>query len=173
MGRTLSSPTATAIAKTITQPGHLVQIDFSTVQRFSSRANQSWNGFTWLGNHVVVGQMQERPDGSVQLAIAVGNADLAFGAVCLNEAPQEKAVTIWAFYEGAIAAADPVQIFSGVIDGCDITEAMVNLQLRDLNARTLFIPRRRITAGSGFNRLLPAGRVIQFGGVRYEITGQR
>jgi hypothetical protein len=171
--RTLSSPTSTAVAKTITQPGYLVELDFSTVQRFSSRGDVSWNSFTWLNNNVVVGQLQEAPNGSVQLALAIGNADLAFGAVCLNEAPQEKTVTVWAFYEGATASGDPVQIFSGVIDGCDISEAMVNLQLRDLNSRTLFIPRRRATPATGFNHLLPSGRVIQFGGVRYEITGQR
>lgn len=170
MGRTLSSPTATAVAKTFTQPGYLVQLGFSAIQRFSSRGDEPWNGFTWLGNNVVVSQQRELPNGSVAIGLTIGNTDLAFGAVCLNEPPQEKAVSIWAFYEGATATADPVLMFSGVIESCDINEQMVQLQLSPLNAATLFIPRERITRAAGFSRLLPAGRVIQFGGVSYEIV---
>lgn len=168
--RTLSAPTTTAAGKPITQPGYLVQIGFSVVQRFSSRADVNWNAFTWLNNNIQVGVLQELPNGGASLSLTIGNADLAFGAVCLNEAPQEKAVDIWAFYEGATALADPVKIFGGVIDGCDISEGVVQLQLSELNDRTLFIPRQRITRATGFTRLLPAGRVIQFGGVSYEVV---
>ena len=130
----------------------------------------TWNGLDWLSANLRVGQIQETPNGAATLTVAVGNTDLSFGAVCLREAPQGKAVDVWAFYEGAVADADPVKIFGGVIDSCDINESLVTLTLSQLNARTMFIPRRRITRDSGFNHLSPAGRVIQFGGVSYTIT---
>lgn len=168
--RTLTPPTSTAAAKTYTLPGYLVQLGFSVPQHFSSRGDVSWNGFTWLNNNVNVSALQELPNGSAALNLAIGNTDLAFGAVCLLEAPQEKPVSVWAFYEGSVGTADPVLIFSGVIDSCDISEAMVTLQLSALNANTLFIPRARISRASGFNRLIPAGRIIEFNGQRYEIV---
>lgn len=169
MTRTVSAPTATAAAQTITQPGILLQVGFTFVQRLSSRGDVTWNGFTWLAANIRMGQLQEAPNGSATMQVLVGNTDLAFGAACLGEAPQDKAVSLWQFFEGATAAGDPVPIFSGVIDSCDITPAAVTLQLSSLNQRTLIIPRRRITADAGFNHLLPAGRVIEFDGVRYEL----
>lgn len=168
--RSISTATATAAAQTISQPGLLVQIGFSFPLYYSSRGDVTFNGHTFIAANVKAGQLQEQPNGATTLSLIVGNSDLAFGAVCLNEAPQEKPVTVWAFYEGATASGDPVQIFTGVIESCDITEASVTLQLSSLNQRTLFIPRRRITADTGFNHLLPAGRVIEFDGVRYEIS---
>lgn len=167
--RTLSGPTAAAAAGTYTQPGHLVQMGFSSVLRGSTRGDEMWNSFTWLGFNIVVSQIKELPNGSATVTITVGNADLAMGALCLTEAPQDKAVSIWAFYEGALATADPVPVFSGVIDSCVITEQSVTLQCLQVASKTLYIPRLRISPATGFNRLMPPGRVIQYAGQRYQI----
>lgn len=172
MSRSLSAPTSTAAGKIITQPGYLIQLGFSFVYRFSSRGQVTWNSLTWTENNVQVGALQEAPNGNVSVTVNIGNTDRTFGAACLNEPPQEKPVSIWAFYEGAVAAGDPVQIFGGVIESVDsISEASVALRLSSLNLGTLFVPRQRITRATGFNRLSPAGRVIQFNGVRYELVG--
>lgn len=168
--RALSSPTSTAAALPFTQPGHLVQLGFTPTLRYSSRGDVTWNSLAWQNNNLAVGALQELPNGGTSLTITIGNSDGAFGVVCLGQAPQELAVSVWAFYEGAVALADPVPIFAGVIDSCDITEAAVTLQLSDVNTNTLFIPRQRITRATGFNRLIPAGRVIQFNGDRLEIV---
>jgi hypothetical protein len=170
MSRTLSTATATATAQTVTQPGYLLQVGLSFLVRYSSRGDVHWNSVDWIAANLRVGELQEKSDGSVALTVSVGNTDLAFGALCLAEAPQEKAVSVWAFYEGAIGASDPIQIFGGVIEECEITESMVTLRLSSNNQNTLFIPRRRITRDTGFTRLIPGGRVIEFDGVRYEIT---
>jgi hypothetical protein len=170
VGRTLSTPTATATAKIITQPRYLFQAQFSFTVRYSSGEDVSWNSLDWIAANLRVGALQEQPNGSQALTVVIGNTDLAFGAICLNEPPQDKLVDIWAFYEGALATGDPVKIFSGAIDSCNINESAVTLQLSPLNARTLFIPRRRITRDSGFNHLSPAGRVFPFNGVNYTIT---
>lgn len=172
MTRSVSSPTSTAAAGPVTQPGYLVQIGFTSyTYRFSSRDDITWNSLSWVSNNLQVGALSEAPNGGAALSVVIGNADRAFGAACLIEAPQEKPVSVWAFYEGAIATGDPVLIFSGVVDGpVDITEQSVTLPLSSLNTATLFIPRVRVTPAAGFNRLSPAGRVIQFGNIRYELT---
>jgi hypothetical protein len=170
MTRAVSAPTAAAASQTITQPGYLLQVGFSFVGRYSSRGDVNWNGLDWLAANLQVGELQEQPNGSTTLTVQVGNTDRAFGALCLNEPPQEKPVSVWAFYEGAIALGDPVQIFGGVIEDCDISEAAVTLRLSQSNQGTLVIPRKRITRDAGFNRLSPAGRVIEFDGVRYELV---
>lgn len=170
MTRALSSPTAIAVAKLITEPGYLIQLGFSFVYRFSSRGDITWNSLSWVENNVQVGAMQELPNGNVALTVNIGNTDRTFGAACLTEAPQEKPVSIWAFYGTALAVGDPVQIFGGVIESCDISEATVALRLSALNMNTLFVPRQRITRAAGFNRLSPAGRVFQFNGARYELV---
>ncbi|HSW83532.1 MAG TPA: hypothetical protein VLH12_08660 [Usitatibacter sp.] len=170
MTRALSTATAAAVAKTVTEPGHLLQIGLSFLVRYSSRGDVHWNGVDWIAANLRVGQLQEKADGSVALTVTVGNTDLAFGALCLAEPPQEKDVAVWAFYEGATGATDPVQIFGGVIQECAISEAAVTLMLASDNQNTLAIPRRRITRDTGFTRLLPSGRVIEFGGVRYQFT---
>ena len=172
MSRTLSSPTAAEVAKVITQPGYLMLLNFAVagIFRFSSRGDVTWAGFPWINQNLKVGAIQEQANGNTSVSVSIGNADLAFGAVCLGENPQEQAVAIWEFYEGAIATDDPVLRFGGVIDSVDIGGDLVQLVLSANNNNTMVIPRKRITRDSGFNRLMPAGRVIPFNGVNYTLT---
>lgn len=170
MPRTVSVGTAAELAKIITSPRYLFQAQFSFIARYASGGDETWNGLDWIGQNLKVGALQEQANGSQSLTVMVGNTDRAFGALCLNEPPQDKLVDLWAFYDGALAAGDPVKLFSGAIDSCDINEAFVTLTLSPLNARTLFLPRRRITRDSGFNHLTPAGQIIEFNGQRYTLT---
>lgn len=172
MPHTLSAPTTTATQKPVTQPGFLMQAGFAFPIRYSSRRDVTFNGQTFIAANLKVGAIKQQANGAVTLQATVGNSDGAFGAVCLAEAPQEKAISIWKFYEGATGAADPFLYFSGAIDSVSFADdrSSVSLTLSSLNQGTLFIPRRRISADTGFNRLLPAGRVLFFDGVRLDIN---
>jgi hypothetical protein len=171
MGRTLSGATATALAQQFTQPGFLLQFGFSSVVRYSSRADVVWGGWTWQANNFTVSQVQELPNGSATMQVNVGNTDRAFGALVLSQAPQEVPVSVWAVYSATPAAGDPVPFFSGVIDSVgEINESSVTLSLSDLNASTLVIPRLRIARATGFTRLSANGRLIDFNGQRYILT---
>lgn len=169
MPRVLSGPTSTATAKRITQPGYLFQAAFPFPIYYSSRSDVTWNGHTFIAANLKVGTVAQQADGSATLQLAIGNSDGAFGAICLAQDPHDVPVSVWKFYEGATAAGDPLLLFSGSIDAAGIAEDAVTLTMTSLNRRTLFIPRRRFTPVTGFNHLLPAGRVIEFGGLRIDL----
>lgn len=170
MGKTVSTPTLTGAQALITRPGHLVEFGFATPVRYSTRATLSWNSLTWTSGPVVVSGKQENPNGGVSISIVVQNTDLAFGALCLAEDAQEKSVKIYSFYEGATAAGDPILEFEGVIDSVNIDTRTVQVNAIAGNQWSAFVPRRRITRQAGFNRLSPAGRIIQFNGDRFKLT---
>lgn len=141
----------------ITSPAYLVKIDFSTVLRLSSRADQSWDGYTWTGGRL----------GKVQISVAGGqieliNSDLLAGALVLNEGVTDRAVSIWAF--DGDNPATPTAVFVGVGDKLEIAADRVRITLTAASRRTQYSPRRFINAASGFNHLIPAGSKILWGG---------
>lgn len=171
--RTLSTPTQTEIAKTYTDPGYLVEIAFSTVVRLSSRGDVSWNGSSWLGSEsgrdVGVDGLGSDGQGAQTGSLTLGNADNVVGALVLNEGVAGRAVKVWKFYEGATAAADPAQIFSGCGDEAEIGLTEVRISLVSESLQSLDSPRTRITKANGFNHLPPAGTIINWGGQAYRL----
>ncbi len=169
--RTLSSAINTATAGTVTTPGYLVEIDFGTVLRLSSRGDQSWNGYTWTGGRIgKISGLQWDGKGQQAGSIDLINSDLAMGALVLNEGVADRSVKIWKFYADSPATGDPVAVFDGVADAADIGPDKVSLALLSQNGRTLSAPRRFIGPGIGFNHLAPAGTKITWGGQTYELT---
>lgn len=155
--RNLPGSLPAAVAQTITTPAWLVEVDFSTPLRLSSRGDQSWGGYTWTGGRL----------GKVTLSASGGhmeiiNTDLAAGALAMNEGVADRRVRAWAFY--ADNPSDVVAVFDGVGDGVDIGPDRIRITLQTANLRSLFSPRRFIGASAGFNQLLPAGTRITWGG---------
>lgn len=171
--RTLSTPTQTEVDKTSTSPGYLVEIGFSTTVRISSRADVSWNGSTWLASDVQIEGIGSDGQGSQTGSLTLGNTDNVFGALVLNEGVAGRAIKIWAFYEGAIAAADPVQVFSGWGDEAEIGLTEVRISLVSESLQSLISPRRFINKASGFNHLPSAGTIINWGGQAYKLEAAR
>lgn len=171
--RTLSTPTQTEIAKTYTDPGYLVEIAFSTVVRLSSRADVSWNGSTWLASNVRVDGLSSDGQGAQTGVLTLGNADNVFGALVLNEGVAGRAIKVWKFYDGATAAADPVQVFSGWGDEAEIGLTEVRISLVSESLESLSSPRNFINKANGFNHLPPAGTIINWGGQAYRLEGVR
>lgn len=167
--RTVSTATQAKLGQTHTQPGYLIELAFSTMIRYSTRGDVTWNSKIFAQYDVRVDGIQSDQNGGADARIVVGNTDLSFSALMLNEDPQDKPARIWKFYEGAAALADPVAIFDGVVDSVDFSHQAVTLNLANGNADTLFIPRGRITREAGFLRLSPAGRIIQFAGQKFKL----
>ena len=156
--RTLTTATNDATQTTITRPGYLVEIVSSTILRLSSRGDQTWGGYTWVG-----GRISRVSKDKVSLI----NSDLAYSALVLGTAMADTPVRIWKFYNDNPAADDPVQFFTGVVDDVDIGPDIVTMNLVNENSRTLFSPRKFINAASGFNHLRPAGTRISWGSEVY------
>lgn len=159
MAKTLTPTLTTATAQTVTQPGYLVELNFSTVLRLSTRGDQSWNSLPWTGGRL--GKVRVTDGGGT---VDVINTDLAAGALALNEGVADMPIRVWAFHTDNPDLADVVPVFYGVGDGVEIGDDAIRIRLAADGRRTSYTPRRFVNAAAGFNHLLPAGSRISWGG---------
>jgi hypothetical protein len=165
--RTLSSPASAALTGPVQRPSILVQMDFSPVQRVSSRSTITWNGHTWTGADVRVENL--RVDAfSVSGTLVLGNLDDVAGNLVLSQGAQDRAITLWSYDGGATGTADVVWLAAAVGAAAELTPREVRIQLRH---RTEFMnsPRTQVNASAGFTQLLPAGTVMRINGIDYTL----
>ncbi len=153
----------TQLGLTVTSPGYLVELRYRAVVRLSTMGDLSWNALAWSAADVKVSGLTQDGAGASECQIRLGNTNLAYSALVLNEGAADIGVTIWACYAGATDAADPLMVFDGVIDGADIAADAVQLKCVAQGNATLYSPRVFIGALSGFSRLRPAGSVVAAG----------
>ena len=117
-------------------------------QRTASRSNA---GLTYDGS-----------EASLNGALAIGNNDLAIGALVLSEGVAGRACSVWKFYgDTAPATGDPVKVFDGVCDSADIPEnGPVRITLQQSGGTTTFCPRTYLTAAAGFSFLPTPGQIV-------------
>lgn len=158
--RTLSAALLTELGLSVTRPGFLVSLGFSTTLYLSTMGFIAWNGQSWAVANIRISGISQDGSGVARAQIDLGNTDNAYGALVLNEGASEIPVSVWACYAGATAAGDPVQVFSGVTDGADIDERSVKLAVVSQSNSTLFSPRVFVNRAAGFNFLQPVGTKI-------------
>lgn len=157
--RSLTTATATATGAKATAPLALIRIDWSVPARLSTNGDQVWDGNGYSGTRAVrLDRLTERGG-----RLVIDNRDGVYGAQCLTDGVAAVPVTVWLADTSATAAADPVKVFEGLADGCEITETEVSLTLTATNLDTLTSPRRRIDAAGGFT-VVTAGRRVTIGG---------
>ena len=162
--RTLSSALLTELGLTVTRPGYLVELGYSTVVHISTMGDISWNSQTWTAMSVKVSGLGQDGSGGNTAKVTLGNTNNLYGALVLNEGASDIPVRIWVCYAGATALGDPVQVFGGVTDGAAIDQKFVTLDLVSQNNLTLYSPRVFINKSSGFNFLQPTGTKIYANG---------
>lgn len=167
MPRTLSVATAAAMAAQLTQPGYFVHIDWAPPVYLTTRASSNWNGIAWEGAPLTVNGLSWLAAAEQKGSIVLGNVDGRWAKRALDEGAADIRVRIWIFDAAAIATADPVAVFDGSGDACDITERAVTIALTAKRTRSLFAPRGYITRDNGFSIVPPNGKVIVWGGERY------
>lgn len=161
--KTLSAPLLAELGLSVTRPGYLVFIDFTSQVRLSTFGDVSWNGYAWTGSDVVVRSLSADIDGAQSATIELGNADLAWSALILSEGVARRAVRIWSAYAGALGTADVVQVFDGVGAKPTISPGKAVIATATPGeARSS--PRKFISAATGFQHLQPAGTRIPFNG---------
>lgn len=157
--RTLSAPLLAELGLTVTRPGYLVQIDFSTPLYLSTLGDISWNGHTWTGADLKVSGLATSESGRQAGRLTLGNAWADYGALVLNEGVADRAIAIYAVWAGQI---EPLLEFSGVGDAAEVGDR-VSISLAAQGSRSLYSPRRFINSSTGFNTLLPAGTKVTIG----------
>jgi hypothetical protein len=170
MSRALSAALLTELGLSVTRPGYLIELGYSSTLRLSTMGDISWGGHAWSAADAKVSGIGQDGSGANTGTLQLGNIDDAFGSLVLNEGASDIAVAIHACYAGATAFGDPVQIFEGVTNGAEIDSRKVTLQLVAQGNRTLYSPRVFVNKAAGFNFLQPAGTKIFANGETFVLS---
>lgn len=167
--RSLNAALITELGLTVTRPGYLVSVGFSTPQYYSTLGDISFDGKTWLGSSVRVEGLQRITKTGRAALLRFGDSDQAVSALALNEGVSDRVVQIYSVYAGAPTHA--VLELSGVGDSVEIgTDTSISVV--EFSAARVMLPKRRIGKETGFNTLLPSGSGIWIGGSIYYLTRQ-
>ena len=161
MSRTLSTATTAALAFTVTRPGYLVEINGAL--RYSSFGAVTWNSLSWGDNDVRVRLSRADGTASSDVTVTLGNGGQALTAILLSANYTGTALKVWKAYRGALAVADPVLVFDGVVSDSQITPEWATLTGTSERMEWSACPRLRINKATGFNALLPAGTRLTIG----------
>jgi len=177
MSRSISSATLTALAAQMTRPGYLVEIGWSTPSRLSSRGDTNWNSLVWIGVGVGVNNLSWDGTGEIRGNLSINNGGTqtvpgAFTYNTLTYGAADVPIKIWIYDAAAIATSDPVLVFDGVGDTCQVRPEKVVISFISKRSAVLFSPRQYITKDSGFSIIPASGKTIYWGGQRYVLNRQ-
>lgn len=163
--RTLDAALIAELGLTITRPGYLVEIGWSSVVRLSTLGDLSYGGHTWTAGDVRVSGLARTESGGQGGQLSIGNALLDFGAVWADEGVADIPISIYAVWAGVPGYAQLE--FAGIGDDSELVGSRLAIRLAADARRYAYSPRRWISAEAGFNTLLPAGTQIGIGGQTY------
>lgn len=165
--KSLSTAISSALGAPVQRPAVLVQMDFSTIQRWSSGPTATYSGHTWTSSDIAVEDLRVEAL-RVSGTLVVGNMDGVFGEMCLTQGVQDRAITIYGFDAAATASADFVWLASCQASATRVSTRDVRLQLRH-RAELVTSPKTVVGPEAGFNVRLPAGVVLRINGVDYKL----
>jgi len=111
MARTLTSPTATALAQRYHSDGKwLLEIGFVTPLLLTNGATLTWNSQTWTEAAFAVSGIEW--DGTLKsnVSITFDDPSGAIEQTCVSDKLTMRDVKLWLYQRGATALADPIQI---------------------------------------------------------------
>ena len=117
----------TKLGAAVTQPGYLLEIEFSTTVRWSTRGTLTWNSQTWTGREFKV-QMSGGRGMDARLTLTLNNHDNAIGTLCLADGVGNRNIRLWTFTGNAPGLTDCSQIFGGIGDTFSLTKRRVTIQ---------------------------------------------
>ena len=169
--RSLSSPTLTAVAHSITEPRWFLEIGFSTVVRLSTNGDMSWNSLSWADGAFTVSGLSW--DNSISQSVTVNfeDADNAIAAFVLNEEIADRSLKLWVFDAKATGTADPLLVFDGVCSAVSGSgNGSLKLQAVKLNSKAVELPRGTYSTVLPAELFAPAGTVIQWGNTKITLN---
>lgn len=162
--KTVSTSLAAAHAAPVQRPGWLVEMHFSTVQRWSSMATVTWGGHTWAARDLRVEGLNVQPF-RVSGSLVLGNESDAIGTLLLTEGAQDRRIVIYGYDAAALTdTADAVWLCEAVGSAAQIGTSEARISLRH-RAEFVQSPRTYVSAQAGFTQLLPADTVLRINGI--------
>ena len=174
MSRSLSGSLTSALAAQLTKPGYLVFIGWTGNNKYlCSRGDTTWNGNTYIGFGVIPNGLEWRGSAEQTGTLRINNSAGEYSVMALADGVADVPIKVWIFDASAVALGDPVQVFDGVGDSCDIGPESITIKVTSKRSRALFAPRAYINQASGWSIVPPDGRSIEWGGERYVFTRKR
>ena len=136
----------------------------------SSRSDRDWNGNVYIKYGVQPEGLEWRGSAEQGGTLKLPNVGGAYGVLALAEGVADVPVKIWVYDGAAIGTNDPVMVFDGVGDGCNIRPDSITISLTSRRSRSLFSPRTYINQDNGFSIVPPEGKKIVWGGQAYTFT---
>lgn len=148
MPRSVTSPTLTKAGAGVSEPAYLLQVDWiSLTSRMCTHSTVVWQGVDWLsGGFAVAFDKNGSPS-----TITIADPDATYRTLVLLSGLSERRVRLWKAYIGALGDDDPVALFDGFADGCDVAGGRVNFSLDYNVSARQFSPRERIGPNVGVN----------------------
>lgn len=160
MARTVSAATDAKLSGPAYAPGYLVQLNLSSIVRFSTRGDVTWNGQIFIRTVLEVSGLE---DDSAAGQLAFDDPTLAVASLVRAENLVGKRVQVARFYEGALATSDPIWFFDGYIESArEERRPRVTMSISRVASQRSLCPARRVSRVTGFNVMQPEGRQITF-----------
>ena len=153
----------TKLSGAVTQPGYLLEIEFSTTVRWSTRGTLTWNSQTWVGREFKV-QMSGGRGMDAKLTLTLLNNDNAIGTLCLADGVGNRNIRLWKFTGNAPSLTDCSQIFGGIGDTFSLTKRRVTIQAVPKGMEVIKEPSLRIVRNAVRAELTPAGTRVPWNG---------
>lgn len=166
--RTLSGPTTTDIARTVTKPGYLFRMEFPPgILRFSSRGEVTWFGNTWREwDFEVDGLTFDGAQSELSGSVTLSDIGDQFFNIIMEWGVGDRVIDILKFYgDGpALGVTDTVHLFHGVGDEAtlDTKNHTCTITLQQSETGVIFCPRRYITREQGYSVLPAEGTKIEW-----------
>lgn len=161
MSTSLTSAMSTALGRTVYEPGIFVEIGFSTPVRIHDRqGTKTWNSLTWSAADVRLTDLAVDNGAAQRCSLSLFDSDNSIAQQC-RSATGDVAVKVWLFDRSALANADPVQIFEGMIStssGGDTRRLRI-----DASVRTRMLPVGMLAQLLPAYMFAPEGTVYQWG----------
>lgn len=166
---TLTAALQAALAGPITRPIVFYEIRYSTTLYWCSRSTTLWNGINWTSAGITPGPIAQRGDGTLETSATIADDNTTLATLVLSEGASGQIVKIWLSDADALADADPVLFFEGVLDGARLSgDGTVVLTMRTLSEGRDYTP-RQVFGPPVFNYLPTPGAQIQWGDETYII----
>lgn len=171
MKKVVSANVSTEVARTVTRPGYLVEIAFSTPFRISTRGDINWNGAVFITWGAEVDIEVDASRSALAGTLRLHNTENALGTLILLEGIADRPIRIWSFYGETPGLFDAVPQLFGVGDGASIDpgKGTVTISVMQAGGTTLYSPRSYITREGGFNFVPAAGSLYSWGGEQFRL----
>lgn len=169
--RSTSASLLTRLNGVATTPGSLVELGFSTVQRWSSRGAITWNSLSWSSvGFSALYQPGGKGSQSDRVSLTLNNHDNAIGSLLVTTNFAGLTCKLYLFDGESPALNEVKQVFTGVGDVFTLTPTKCQMTFVSTAEDIKRLPYTRIARNAVRQTITPAGTAITWNGERFELT---